>query len=865
LVNKGIIILAVLFLPVFSPAQSTREKSAQSNISKHRWHKAHGALKKSIAKDSLNLPAFYLMSTYYFAAQNPDFHIDSAYRYATNAIRLWQSADARSKARWSRFPVDSSSLMVLRQAIDSAAFEVARRQNREEAYLEFLRKHPDAAQQAAAERLRDEVAFQKALEVNTFRGFEEFIKKYPNAEQIPQARAKYEQLLFEYSTRDQRLSSFKQFLEDFPASPWRPVAEKNIFEIATAVGSVHAYEDFLKTYPDNRFARRAANILFHLLAEVRKEFLFPPEFMTDSLSAVVELDKDYLVPILVNRKFGFITSTGKEAIPATIEDLSDDYLCGDISEDVIIVPGKMVTRKGQTLLTGDIRSLSDLGYGVLMVGMTDGNILFHKSGFRIGDLYADEAVVLNGKMLAVKKDSSWAIYTLTGKRVAGYDYQDISAIGDAFVLRRDQYYFLTTAETLVRSAGEEASPLSPPFSEVKKMGDNIWVRTGDLQGLYSQQGQELLKPAIQIITPAFFGAVSRSDNGYVTVNQYGEVSDSFQRLEIREPWVAAKNETGWFVYDPYVRIPKSVYYDSLAVNGAFAVGINPNGVEINLLKKPNFNVTLMQVNRFEFLPGQDSLSFLLAERDKKIWIYDQYGENLFTLPLIYDRIQNAGGGYFVVTKKDKKGLINSKGKLVVPVEYDAIGSFTNQMISLLKAMKFGLFDAGDQKLIKPAYDKNIIRFSKDLFAAFRGTGLGFIDPNGKPLSEFEFSEVRPWTDSVALVKKGSTYQFYNPYTKKIELNDIKSFTEIRDTGEEKLFIITQRDQTGVVSNRRGVVIPLKFTHVVNVGSREKPLYFTEKHVSEASLFVVIYYDENGRMIRREVYEQDEFDRIYCDD
>jgi hypothetical protein len=60
-----------------------------------------------------------------------------------------------------------------------------------------------------------------------------------------------------------------------------------------------------------------------------------------------------------------------------------------------------------------------------------------------------------------------------------------------------------------------------------------------------------------------------------------------------------------------------------------------------------------------------------------------------------------------------------------------------------------------------------------------------------------------------------------------------------------------------------VIIPVKFSDLVNVGSAEVPLYFTEKHVEEASLFVVIYYDHAGKILRREVYEQDDYERIYC--
>jgi hypothetical protein len=56
---------------------------------------------------------------------------------------------------------------------------------------------------------------------------------------------------------------------------------------------------------------------------------------------------------------------------------------------------------------------------------------------------------------------------------------------------------------------------------------------------------------------------------------------------------------------------------------------------------------------------------------------------------------------------------------------------------------------------------------------------------------------------------------------------------------------------------------VSFSDIINVGSPAQPLYFTEKHVEEASIFVVIYYDSAGKMLRREIYEQDDYEKIYC--
>jgi hypothetical protein len=86
---------------------------------------------------------------------------------------------------------------------------------------------------------------------------------------------------------------------------------------------------------------------------------------------------------------------------------------------------------------------------------------------------------------------------------------------------------------------------------------------------------------------------------------------------------------------------------------------------------------------------------------------------------------------------------------------------------------------------------------------------------------------------------------------------------IRNEPEDKLAIIYQDANHGVVHNHKGTILPVSYSDIVNIGSSREPLYFTEKHVEEASVFVIIYYDAGGHFLRREIYDSEEYDRIYC--
>jgi hypothetical protein len=246
----------------------------------------------------------------------------------------------------------------------------------------------------------------------------------------------------------------------------------------------------------------------------------------------------------------------------------------------------------------------------------------------------------------------------------------------------------------------------------------------------------------------------------------------------------------------------------------------------------------------------------------EIQLFNSKGERLFTID--YDQIQYLGEGIFIVEKKKKKGLVFRDGKIVLPLEYDGFGGITRtNTIPVLKSMKFGIFDIRTKKLIKPTYDKNITPYGSKYLVAYKDNGYGFINWENKPQSKFEFEEVRYWNDSVAWVKRGFQWMLYEMDSKEIKLEMVKDYKLIKDTSEEQIAIIHEETAYGVISNKKGIIIPATFSDIVNIGSAEKPFYMTEKFVEEASLFVVIYYNNEGKFLRRQAYETDDYERIYC--
>jgi hypothetical protein len=837
------------------------EKRALRNLSKAKWQKAEDLLTKASTRDSLNAVADFAWAQFYFSAENPAYNLDSAYRYTSRSLLDIAKMSPRQREKISRFPIDSISIVKVREAIDSVAFSVARSSNTEEAYIKFLARHPYSTDRETSIQLRNAVAFLDAVNLNTYTAFKTFLEKYPSATEVTDAKARYERLLFEEKTRDRRLASFESFLKDYPETPFRREIEKDIFELYTLSGEVERYIAYIKLYPGSSYEKRASNILFHILydsEDIRPSGLI----LTDSLEKILAVNQGYLVPFLKRDKFGFMNNQGFEVIPPSLENLPEQYSCGNISDDVLVLADRVISRNGFVIYRGETTSVEDLGTGFLRIQTDDCIRVIHKSGFELDSCVLDVKMI-DKRFVAVRSEKGWTVKSLTGRPVLSELWDEINPLGNVIGLVKDKNTVLLSYKQLADLAHEQEFTASNVVTEVKLLdGGMLWVSANGNQGIFDQNMKEIVPLNDHKIQTCFAGFIIQSAEGFSIYDALGHRSSFFDRIVANEPFIKVRKNHLDYLFDVEDQKFASRGYDSISFEGSFMKGVMSDSIFVYFQNQPvRFSSTI----KTRFISGKDSASYLSIEQDGKRTLYDQEGAVLFTVPLnAFENIQHAGSDLFIVSKKDKKGLIDNHGKMVLAMEYDAIGTSNQETISLLRASKFGLLNTRTRKLIKPQYDKNILNYKKNLLIAFRDGSQAFIDWENKAQSKFEFEEIKYWNDSIALMKKNKVWEMLDLSSGKIVLADVRGIVPIRETPDEKLFIMNQNNLFGVVSSTRGKIIPFSFSDLVNVGSADEPLYFTEKHVSEASVFVVIYYDKNGKMLRREVYEESEdYEKIYC--
>lgn len=117
------------------------------------------------------------------------------------------------------------------------------------------------------------------------------------------------------------------------------------------------------------------------------------------------------------------------------------------------------------------------------------------------------------------------------------------------------------------------------------------------------------------------------------------------------------------------------------------------------------------------------------------------------------------GNYAKAKLKDKYGIIDGKGKWIIPASYNDLGE-PSAMIAFTKGKKWGFIDMANKVLVKPVYD----------VASSIVNGLSIVQLNGRQgminaKSEWiipaEFDEIKPFKNDYFIVSSGESVGLYS--------------------------------------------------------------------------------------------------------
>ncbi|MCU0368097.1 MAG: hypothetical protein MUF39_04625 [Cyclobacteriaceae bacterium] len=843
-----------------SYGQLDPDKKALGRLQAGKFESASRILRKSMQKDPANPKTTYVIARWFFYPSNPSFQIDSAYYYTKKTSSLYHALELRDKERINKFPIDSVIIAQLRQQIDSAAFARAKKLNTELAYQYFIDNYDSAAQIANAIELRDEVSFLEALKINTYQAYNDYLSRYPDSHQAKEAAERYEKLLFEANTKNKSVSEYKNFIRNFPASPYVHFAQKEVFELSTAKGDPSSFHTYLNENPESPFRSFIYDLLFHIYKE--NEETIPDLILNDSLRNVMVLDSRYWVPTLKNGVFGFIDQTGAEVLSPQFEEIDEDYKCGPVHEDILALPDGYFSRTGKKIAPDSVK-LKGVGWGFMEIKTGSCSQLIHKSGkLIISDCY-ESYKVIDGHFVVALRKGFYTIYTLSGRMLPIANISDVVGIENVVVITRNGKKILNTIDQIAALAAGGKFMDELVFDDVIAVDKGLLlVKLSGLEGLISDKLQFVVPLDKHQLNKTPFGLIEQRPDGTRVHGLTEDVKNTtWGSVRYYKEWLVLTGEGREQLYYIPSRKMMETAVDSIWFDRGLVF------VQSSKLRKVYLSssraIDLAIDSKINFITSRDSVQFFFTDNKKKHSVFSlNKGEQLFTTD--FEIIESIGSDFFIVAKGSKKGVLSRQGKPVVPVEMDAIIVGVNATLSLLKNQKFGLYDLKTRIYVKPEYERNVITLNNQHLAVYKDGFYGVVTNNVKPITKFEFKEVLIWTDSVIWVKKDYQWMLLNFYTNKVIVDRVRDIKSIKNQENEKIVKLHRDNYYGVMSSRMGLIIPISFTDIINLGTLDDPLYFTEKYIEEAGIYIVVYYNKKGELVRKQAYEEEEYERILCD-
>jgi hypothetical protein len=847
----------ILFGLAARPAagQLSSERLAWNNLNKARWTKVEGYVRKALKKDSLNVPAHYVHSWYFFTEGNPRFSVDSAHKHVQKAIRIFSSFSLREKERWARFPVDSTLLYKLKGYIDSAAFERAKLESTEKSYQYFIDNFVNSRYKSHAIVLLHEVAFGDALKTGTYEAFYVYWKRYPESKRAEEARFRYEKLLFESITKDKRLEQFDAFVKEYPSSPYRLQAEREIFEITTATGQEKDFMRFIQQYPQSSFIKIAKDLLYHIHKE--QDETAGIDLLSDSAQRIAFMEASHWIPIWKNGHYSFMDSQGNEYLMNVSDTLDQSVICKGLTEDFLLANNKLISKSGK-VLHERVNFVENLGYGFLKLQSDRIVKILHRSGFISASTDGD-AELIGHHFIWIKTITGQSLHTLTGRKLMDGKWDQVASFGDCIGFKTKRGWQLTT----VTSIGGLANNIPLASGELVDS-----VRLMNKKNLLVQKGhqQSLLAPNLETIIPFGDHIIHFENDLFIIRDQQGlqifhkkTTNRFFMSLEIVNNQIIAKEKDGFLIghlKDADIDLHEKVY-DSVYITGPLIVALKNDSTTIFFQQEKR---SYKDIDRVTTISNIDN-HFIILHNEHIKTVISSTGKFMFSASC--DKISYAGTGLFEVHKKNKKTIVDLKGKPLNITDYDALGNASGNSIALLSKKRFGLINSSNKKIVKPAYERTPSPYNKELIVVFKDKKYSFIDWEGNNTNGIEFDEVLHWNDSVALVKYNLFWRLFDCQSNQLKPGKITNYSIFVNNEAEKLALFKQDNSYGVMSSKNGVILEPSFSNITVLGTQDNPVYLTEKYIEEADIYIIIYYNSTGELLRKQVLEPHDYKKIKC--
>lgn len=821
----------------------------------------------------------YVYSLYFLSPYQKTLKLDSSYMFCLSAIQKFQAVSPLEKNKYAPLGIDSAELYSRRDYLDSLGFSQAQRLESEAAYQYFLERFPQSRLAETAKQKRASLAFQRAKSENSYDAFMAFLDKYPDAEQARSAKEISDLLVFENTAKKGKISDWEAFIERNPNNPYVLKALNRLYELHTVEHKPSVYFDFVRKYPENPNITRAWEWIFFLdksltsLADMSERY---PGFIIPRFESRFGLKNEHLLPFVERGKYGLMQGNGSVFLKPIFDSIPEEYRCEMIWAGFI----KAFRKKKVSIFSLDSLPISEGEYDDAE-WFSDGMIKTFRNGKQglltmfgiavLGPRY-ENITRLTNNLLSIQQGNKYYLFTMKGQKLDLPALDEVIPAGKYLVVKLGDKYALLEEMDALQSLQNDPVDLNFVFDKILKLADKkILLFSGNIVNLLINNKVHLLKAKPNYrFEDCAWGILAGHNHSVALVDSNG---------------------TG---------LPIST--ESLQIFGNMAIARSAG--KFGLLNRQGQQVvefgydTIYPLLRKSFLAKKGNKRFVLFENGKAIYYSSQKTPEILTLKTA----KGIFATYFIslTDSLDRKGLLNSSGKSVLPFAYENIYLLDQHLLAIQADKKIGVADTLGKILIKPSLsgasplNKEYICVAKGkhfsivnpftnrtiptvLSATAKPYGpskwffivrindkAGLMDGGGKMVIQPQYEDIMYFNPTRCLVKKDNFWYFYQVESGKQLVKAMKRIRVLLEREGETIYEVESDKKVGLESSLKGEIAPTDNDEIIPFEAAGKVYFFAGRRVQQSSVYNLSYIDQNGHLLKTQLLTEDEYDKIVCD-
>lgn len=204
------------------------------------------------------------------------------------------------------------------------------------------------------------------------------------------------------------------------------------------------------------------------------------------------------------------------------------------------------------------------------------------------------------------------------------------------------------------------------------------------------------------------------------------------------------------------------------------------------------NMNIAQEIEQTKISGRDLTTFSQNER----WGFKDKNGNIIVEPIYKKLIRLGDSSWIVQNKRNKFGLIDNCGNVIVPIKYNHADRLVTKFAKFGNTYDYGAYDEYGNTIVEPKFSKIDILYGK-MFLTYKNYKYGIVGFDGKTILENEFEDIYMPKPNVMRIKYQGRW---------IELEQVKADT-LTLPADAKHNLATKEDldlrnivvNTGVVS------------------------------------------------------------------